>query len=114
MRDIHWAPDEMPEMAYDPGNETQPFRKQWAAAKTASGAYAVCVLDTFDEATGHALTVAMTPTGEFAQYIAYFHNMLLKGSEMLDGMSVEEILKDYAKSGPGALPSRPEETGGYL
>lgn len=109
----HWAPNEMPDVAYDPDSEVQPFQKRWAAARMQTGQYAVCVEETFDETTGQALTVAMCPAGEFAQYIAYFHNMLLKGTELMSGTTIEDILKDYAKHGPTGAP-RPEETGGYL
>lgn len=108
-----WAPDEMPEAVYDPEKVVQPFDQRWAAAVMSNGAYAVCVEETFDPQTGQALTVAMCPSREYAQYIAYFHNMLLQGTKLMPGTTIDDILKDYATSGPGPAP-RPEETGGYL
>lgn len=106
----NWAPNQMPELEWS-GDGPSPFDQHWAAAKMANGAFAVCLEASYDEATGQAQTIAMCPTGEFAQYIAYFHNMLLKGARLLKGTSVEDLLKGYAAMPP---PPRPEETGGYL
>lgn len=121
-----FAPDAMPDWVTDPDNKIQAHRRRWAAAQTVTGAYAIVIEDTAPTDGAEALCVAMCPNPEYAQYIAHFHNLVLKGSLALE-KSAEEFLQDYASGDGrdvilGALQSavgrhrdtRPPETGGYL
>lgn len=109
-------PESMPE-AY---TDESPFTRRWRAAYTGEAGYAVVLEDSLQKTVGGhttALTVAVCPSEEIAQYLAYFHNMLLKGNELLQ-VSTEQLLQAYAtQTHPheirDATPVR-EETGGYL
>ena len=94
--------------------EIAPFDVPWISGQTTTGDNMV-MLDTGDLKVGEpAFVVAKCPTPEFAQYIAYMHTMLLKGSKMFDS-NIEGILQGYATNTiPQPAEQPPAETGGYL
>lgn len=110
---VHFAPEEMPHM--DEVEGENPLDQRWLAALGRNGQHAVC-LENSVEPNGSALLVAVCPSRELAQYLAYMHNMLLKGNELFEASGgVDAILKAYATGASLARrPEQPEPTGGYL
>lgn len=102
-----------------PAEALAPFDTPWAAGQAVdslgSAPENVVMLHTDSLKVGEAaFVIARCPTPEFAQYIAYFHNMLLQGSRMLGG-DIESILQGIANRNNSQPPEQPPvETGGYL
>lgn len=120
--DDAFAPNEYPEFVPNDPNKPHPVECKWAAAPMeGTNHFAVVIVDSIKmrpDGKGEGLTVALCPDPQIAQYLAYMHNLVLKGNELF-GATADEILKAYSTNAPPPMRRRaqspaPQETGGYL
>lgn len=122
------APHEMPTYErVDGAGQRHPATVEWAASMMQDGNCAVLVRDSVKpvgDGLAEGLMVAVCPDPDLGQYIAYMHNMILRGNNLI-GTDTKSLLEAYATQtnpltgeprvwGTPTTASAPEATGGYL